>query len=68
MNTSTTRSLLDAAVEITVAALNSGSFESAHAVEDLQKDVVGFFDAVYRQAWQNTHLAKYPHEHEHEYQ
>ena len=62
MTTSTARSPLDAAVEITVAAISSGSFESDHAVQDFQKDVIDFFDSVYRQAWQNTHLAKYPHE------
>ena len=68
MSTTNARSPLDAAVEVTIAAISSGSFESDQAVQDFQKDVIDFFDAVYRQAWQNTHLAKYPHEHENEYQ
>ena len=62
MNVSNARSPLDTATEITVAAIAAGSFGSDRAVSDFQKDVVVFFDAVYKQAWQNTHLAKYPHD------
>ena len=62
MSTSTTRSALDAATEVTIAAITSGQFASSQVAEDFQKDVVDFFDAIYRQAWQNTHLAKYPHD------
>ena len=61
MSSSTARSPLDAATEVTIAAITAGSFESDQAVSDFQKDVVDFFDAVYKQAWQNTHLARYPH-------
>ena len=60
MSTSEKRSALDAATEITIAAIAAGGFEPDQAVEEFQKDVVEFFDAIYKQAWQNTHLAKYP--------
>ena len=62
MSMNTTRSPLDAATEITIAAINSGSFASNQAALNFQQNVTDFFDAVYKQAWQNTHLAKYPHD------
>ena len=47
------RTALDAATEITVAAMTAGKFSSNVPSSDFQKNVTDFFDAVYKQIEQN---------------